>query len=588
MITGTSLLKNGRVTGPLPSVKDLVKNKIVHAITASRYWSSSENSQNNSWNVNFSNGNFNNNNKYNSNMVRAVAALNDKYVEGWFDALDDCCAQKKTSSQCVMYRLIWHEDLLDLAREVYERTYRPTTSTCFIVTRPKLREVFAANFRDRIVQHWLCLRLEPLFEARFVEHGNVSFNCRKGFGTFACIDQLTKNTIEVSDNYSHEAWYAQFDIKGFFMSIDCERLLEHLLPFIKEKWNYWKGTIYEQDLDLVLWLTEIIIRHRPQDDCIRQGNLKLWRILPKNKSLFYNEWMKGEPIGNLTSQLFANFYMSFFDEWAIKAAEERGAKYVRFVDDFSFVCKTKEDAIYFKRASRNQLRYILNIQMHPNKIYIQEVKKGIKMVGGVIKPGRAYLSNRTVGNFINAVSYLEEACKNCDKEAIYANVRSINSYLGFLIHYQSYGIRRKAFSELHYFWKACYIQGKFQVVKIKKHSTMFITYNQGNEQPQRIRHNIKLGLRQYTIAFDVHIVKEGENEQYKWCEITLPVGTPTYSQLVSAIIHGRYSDDAMQAIINNYLLEDEDSEHQKEWNDMQMWRVEAKRMAKEILEEIKK
>lgn len=374
--------------------------------------------------------------------------------------------KKKTSSQCVMYRLIWHEDLLDLAREVYERTYRPTTSTCFIVTRPKLREVFAANFRDRIVQHWLCLRLEPLFEARFVEHGNVSFNCRKGFGTFACIDQLTKNTIEVSDNYSHEAWYAQFDIKGFFMSIDCERLLEHLLPFIKEKWNYWKGTIYEQDLDLVLWLTEIIVRHRPQDDCIRQGNLKLWRILPKNKSLFYNEWMKGEPIGNLTSQLFANFYMSFFDEWAIKAAEERGAKYVRFVDDFSFVCKTKEDAIYFKRASRNQLRYILNIQMHPNKIYIQEVKKGIKMVGGVIKPGRAYLSNRTVGNFINAVSYLEEACKNCDKEAIYANVRSINSYLGFLIHYQSYGIRRKAFSELHYFWKACYIQGKFQVVKV--------------------------------------------------------------------------------------------------------------------------
>ena len=430
-------------------------------------WSSSENSQSNSWNVNFSNGYFNNNNKYNSNMVRAVAALNDKYVEGWFDALDDCCAKKKTSSQCVMYRLIWHEDLLDLAREVYERTYRPTTSTCFIVTRPKLREVFAANFRDRIVQHWLCLRLEPLFEARFVEHGNVSFNCRKGFGTFACIDQLTKNTIEVSDNYSHEAWYAQFDIKGFFMSIDCECLLKYLLPFIKEKWNYWKGTIYEQDLDLVFWLTEVIVRHRPQDDCIRQGNLKLWRILPKNKSLFYIEWMRGEPIGNLTSQLFANFYMSFFDEWAIKAAEERGAKYVRFVDDFSFVCKTKEDAIYFKRASRNQLRYILNIQMHPNKIYIQEVKKGIKMVGGVIKPGRAYLSNRTVGNFINAVSYLEEACKNCDKEAIYANVRSINSYLGFLIHYQSYGIRRKAFSELHYFWKACYIQGKFQVVKIK-------------------------------------------------------------------------------------------------------------------------
>ena len=75
MITGTSLLKNGRVTGPLPSVKDLVKNKIVHAITASRYWSSSENSQISSWYVLFSNGNFLNNLKCNSIMVRAVAAF---------------------------------------------------------------------------------------------------------------------------------------------------------------------------------------------------------------------------------------------------------------------------------------------------------------------------------------------------------------------------------------------------------------------------------------------------------------------------------------------------------------------------------
>ena len=68
-------MKNGRVTGPLPSVKDLVKNKIVHAITASRYWSSSENSQNNSWNVNFSIGNFGYGGKSTSLMVRAVAAF---------------------------------------------------------------------------------------------------------------------------------------------------------------------------------------------------------------------------------------------------------------------------------------------------------------------------------------------------------------------------------------------------------------------------------------------------------------------------------------------------------------------------------
>ena len=69
-VSGLSLL-NGRVTGS----HDLVKNKLVHAASASNRWSSSENNQTNAWNVNFSNGNFNNNNKYNSNVVRAVCAF---------------------------------------------------------------------------------------------------------------------------------------------------------------------------------------------------------------------------------------------------------------------------------------------------------------------------------------------------------------------------------------------------------------------------------------------------------------------------------------------------------------------------------
>lgn len=467
MTVGTFSLKNGRVTGKLPSGKDLVKNKTIRAMTASSL-RSSENSQHNAWNVNFGNGNINNNNKYNTNYVRAVAALPNEYVEGWFDALDDCSAKKKMSSQCILYRLNWHEDILKLAWEVYNRVYKPTTSICFVVTRPKLREVFAANFRDRIVQHWLCMRLEPLFEKRFVEQGNVSFNCRTGFGTMACVEQIRKDTIKVSENYTKEAWYAQFDIKGFFMSIDCERLLELLLPFIKNNWDYWKGSEFDGDLELCLWLAEVIIRHRPQDDCERHGNTALWNDLPKGKSLFDNPPMRGEPIGNLTSQLFANFYMSFFDEWAVAEVKKRGAKLIRFVDDFVFICKTKEDALWFRKEARIQLRLKLHVKMHPNKVYIQEVKKGIKMVGGVVKPGRTYLSNRTVGGFIDKVNQLEQDCYNADKKAIISDIKSVNSYMGFLAHHNSYAIRRKAFSKLEHFWKICYIKGHFQVVKPRK------------------------------------------------------------------------------------------------------------------------
>lgn len=465
------LLENGRITGGRRSCRSLVKNKIVYALTtdSSCCASSSENSSSNAWNVNFSNGNFNNwNNKYNSNNVRAVAALPDNYAEGWFDALDDCCAKKKKSSQCVTYRQIWHEDVLKLAREVWGRTYKPTTSICFVVTRPKLREVFAANFRDRIVQHWLCLRLTPLFEERFNSQGNVSFNCRVGYGTFACIQRLCKNTLEVSDNYTKEAWYAQFDIKGFFMSIDCQKLLDLLLPFIEEKWEHWKGSKYESDLELCLWLAEVIIRHRPQDDCERRGDVFLWDKLPKNKSLFSLPLMRGEPIGNLTSQLFANFYMSFFDEWAINEGAKRGAKYVRFVDDFAFVCKCKGDAVFFRQESRKFLKGFLHVQLHPDKVYIQEIKKGIKIVGGVVKPNRTYLSNRTVGGFFNAMRKLEIACRNKNEPVIHSAVCSVNSYLGFLRQHKSYGLRRKAFCMMFVFWERCYVQGHFEVVKLKK------------------------------------------------------------------------------------------------------------------------
>lgn len=476
MTLGAFLLRNGRVTGNLRTGKDLVKNKKIHALTASWYWSSSENSQNNSWNVNFNNGNFNNNNKYNSNVVRAVAALDNDYVEGWFDALDDCCKHKKMSSQCVMYRLSWHLDILNLAYEVQNRIYHPTTSICFVVTRPKLREVFAANFRDRIVQHWLCLRLEPLFEQRFVEQGNVSFNCRTGFGTLACVNKIARDANIISEGYTKEAWYGQFDVQGFFMSIDCDVLLKYLLPFIKEKWSYWDRTPFEKDLDLVLWLTEVIIRHRPQDDCIRKGNIRLWKYLPKNKSLFHTKPMKGEPIGNLTSQLFANFYMSIFDAWAIKEAKKRGATYTRFVDDFVFVCRTKEDAMYFRQQSREKLRLLLRIRMHPDKVYIQEVKKGIKVVGSVIKPSRSYLANRTVFGFLQAMKELETACTITHKGditieegiVIERKVKSINSYMGFLIHHKSYAIRVQAFSQMKNFWKYCYVKGNYKVVKLKK------------------------------------------------------------------------------------------------------------------------
>lgn len=460
---------NGRVTGS----KDLVKDKLVHAASASNRWSSSENNQTNAWNVNFASGNFNNNNKYNSNVVRAVCEYESE-VQGWIDAFFDCCKHKKTGHQCTLYRLFAEEDIPRLAYEAITRTYKPTTSICFVVTRPKLREVFAAHFRDRVVQHWICMRLEPLFERRFQEEDNVSYNCRKGFGTTKAVKRLSENMKLVSEYYRNDAYIGKFDIRSFFMHIDCVVLDNLLVPFIRE--NY-EGN----DIDTLIYLTRETIYHSPQNDCERRGDLTLWDKLEHHKSLFYAEPTIGMPIGNLTSQLFANFYMSFFDEYMLQECNKRSCKYIRFVDDFCITGPKKQDIIDLYHLASRYLSEKLHLDLHVDKFYLQEVKKGVKFVGSVIKYHRIYLSNRTVGSMYNAVAVLEKICERVfssqepcitDLMLLERQVSSINSYFGFLIHCNSYAIRRATFNQCRFFWRICYVVGRFQTVKIKQRYTV--------------------------------------------------------------------------------------------------------------------
>ena len=456
---------NGRVTGP----QGLVKDKLAHAASASARWSSSENNQTNAWNVNFSNGNFNNNNKYNSYVVRAVCEYENE-IQGWAEAFFDCCRHKKTGHQCTLYRLYAEEDLLRLAYEAITRTYKPTTSTCFIVTRPKLREVFAAHFRDRVVQHWICLRLEPLFEERFQNQGNVSFNCRIGYGTLEAVKKLSYDMAFVSNNYQQEAYIGKFDIRSFFMHIDGQVLEKLLTPFIRE---HYKGN----DIDTLIYLTQETIRHAPQNDCIKRGDIGLWDKLDTHKSLFYAKPMVGMPIGNLTSQLFANFYMSFFDEYMLQECKIRNCRYIRFVDDFCITGPEKQDIIDLYHLASQYLLGVLHLELHIDKFYLQEVKRGVKFVGSVIKLRRTYLSNRTVGSMYNAILALEPICERVflsqgnnleDLFCLERAISGINSYFGFLIHCNSYAIRRAAFNGCKYFWKVCYVAGRFQTVKIKQ------------------------------------------------------------------------------------------------------------------------
>jgi hypothetical protein len=172
--------------------------------------------------VNFNNGN-SNNNKYNANVVRPAVAHPTK---AWLqlrkslqEAFEDCCRGKASSQQFQDYIPIANEDLDLLTTELIEGTYKPETSTCFLVRFPKLREVFAAAFRDRIIHHWICMRLVPHFEELNENIGNVTHNCRVGFGTKSAVDGVFQAIKEVTFDYGMEAYLFRGDLVGFFMSL---------------------------------------------------------------------------------------------------------------------------------------------------------------------------------------------------------------------------------------------------------------------------------------------------------------------------------------------------------------------------------
>lgn len=437
----------------------------------SNYWSSTENSTNNAWNVNFNSGNVNNNNKYNTNnVVRPVAAL-DEIIHDFplfyltvREAYDDCLRGKMSSPQALEYMQIAEEDLPKLAWEMWTGTYEPSTSTCFLVEYPKLREVFAANFRDRIVHHWICLRLEPLFEERFEAQGNVSFNCRKGYGVQKAVNAVSTGFERVSCNYTRPAWVFKGDLVGFFMSISKSRLWYLLERFITRRYH-------GADKDILMNLTKVTVMHHPERNCIFNTDPRKWVGLAPNKSLFTCGEDRGEPIGNLTTQLFANFLLSFFDMFVAFVFRGRNYAYARFVDDFVIVCD--DEAFLLAAIPRLEafLRDVLLLELHKDKRYIQPVTHGVKFVGSVIKPHRSYLSNKTLGRMFERVHGFNDLCEQKDELSVLdcARIEQVmNSYLGFCKPHRTYQLRCKALAMFGpAFYRYFYIRNHHDSIRTK-------------------------------------------------------------------------------------------------------------------------
>lgn len=255
--------------------------------------------------------------------------------------------------------------LVDLRQELLERTYRPGAFRTFMIHDPKPRMISAAPYRDRVVHHALCNVLEPIFERSFIFD---SYACRKRKGTHAAVDRYTAFA-------QNNRYVLKCDIRKFFPSIDHEILLDRLGRKIK-------------DAD-VIWLAKAIVDHsNPQERAS-------W-YFPGDDLFTPVERRRGIPIGNQTSQFFANVYLDALDHFVKE--ELRCGAYVRYVDDFVILDDDKRRLAEL-RDTIEEFLVRLRLRLHPTKRTISRVEDGVRFLGYRVWPDHRHIDREGLRRF---------------------------------------------------------------------------------------------------------------------------------------------------------------------------------------------
>ena len=349
-------------------------------------------------------------------------------LEDLFEAYYECRKHKRNRTGALQFEVDLEKNLVELWEEINAGTWEPRPSTVFIVEKPVIHEIFAASFRDRIVHHLVIGRLNALFEKYFIFD---SYSCRKCKGTHFGVSRAIRFMRR-----SDPAWVLKLDIQGYFMSINRTILYKKLETFIDEQYH-------APDKERIKELCRIIIFNNPTKNCIFHSPPEKWDKLPKDKSLFTAKKDCGLPIGNLTSQVFSNFYLTGFDHF-IK--NECGiVNYGRYVDDCLFIHNSRMFLKNLVSKIQIYLHNNLGLTLHPRKIYFQFCKKGVKFLGCFIKPSHIVVNHRTLQNFKHTLHLYNRIVINRkpDREEISAFISSVNSYLGIVRHYKTYKYRRK-------------------------------------------------------------------------------------------------------------------------------------------------
>lgn len=321
-------------------------------------------------------------------------------------------SDKRNKPDVMAFEIDLERNIFDLYRDLKEEKYRHGAYKGFWIHDPKLRRIHKATVRDRVLHHAMFSVLNKIYEPTFI---NDSYSCRIGKGTHKGMEKVAEMIRAVSKNHTHPCYALKCDIRKFFDSIDHNILLKILTEKIKD----------EKVMNL---LKEIV------------GSFEASRA-----NIFEP---KGVPIGNLTSQIFANIYMDKFDQFIKHKLKVRN--YARYTDDFVIISddKTYLENILF--PIREFLKAELNLELHPKKVILRKHNRGIDFLGYVILPYHIKLRTKTKRKIPKKL-HQSIALYRSGVVSEVSVKSSLASYLGVLSHADTFEMS-KNIRNMFWFW----------------------------------------------------------------------------------------------------------------------------------------
>ncbi len=389
-------------------------------------------------------------------MKITVEKIREDIYQGYFDARQN----KRNTLAQLNFEIFSEHELENLIFDLEHRRYHPLPAYCFITFDPIQREVYASQFRDRVVQHMLFNYLAPMFEPLFIYD---TYSCRVGKGTLFGVERYQHHLRSVTNNFTQEAYVLYLDLSGYFMSIDKQLVIDTVMCEIYKRKDrkapdglYWRDKL---DPDFILYLLHCMLDRNPSDDCIRMGSLKNWEGLPERKCLRFSPEGHGIVIGDITSQLFSNILLNIYDQYVKRVLKIR--HYGHYVDDMYHMHTSKEFLLSAIPQIEDFLEQEVHVKVNHDKWRLLSAEYANQYLGAYVRPYYVTPRQRTIDKFCCLMKYLERYLlfHRPDLESLLQIRARINSYCGIMQHYKSFNLRKKYLDRPSFYYYFIYNRG---------------------------------------------------------------------------------------------------------------------------------